>query len=166
MERLIFSIDPTGFYIYFWLFVTIALILGLVVYLLLRRPQMRRTQFKNRSPVSKLWSALVAAAIALPLIGYAYADSWLHFYTVSMKDEKLYINYIFPKRTVEISNLNDLQVSTDSAIRKGVKYRIKLKTYSEKEYTSQLMNAEQLKVNLDKLNNSLKKMEQHNESPH
>ena len=127
---------------------------------------MRRTQFKNRSPVSKLWSALVAAAIALPLIGYAYADSWLHFYTVSMKDEKLYINYIFPKRTVEISNLNDLQVSTDSAIRKGVKYRIKLKTSSEKEYTSQLMNAEQLKVNLDKLNNSLKKMEQHNESPH
>jgi hypothetical protein len=127
---------------------------------------MRRAQFRNRSQVSKLWSTFVAAAIALPLIGYAYADSWLHFYTVSMKDEKLYINYIFPKRTVEISNLNDLQVSTDSAIRKGVKYRIKLKTYSEKEYTSQLMNAEQLKVNLDKLNNSLKKMEQNNESLH
>jgi hypothetical protein len=28
------------------------------------------------------------------------------------------------------------------------------------------MNAEQLKVNLDKLNNSLKKMKQHNESLH
>jgi hypothetical protein len=113
-----------------------------------------------------LWSTLAAAAIALPLIGYAYVDSWLHFYTVSMKDEKLYINYLFPERAVEISNLNNLKVSTDSAIRKGVKYRIKLKTSSEKEYSSQLMNAEQLKVNLDKLNNSLKKMEQHNESLH
>jgi hypothetical protein len=127
---------------------------------------MRRAQFRNRSQVSKLWSTFVAAAIALPLIGYAYADNWLHFYTMSMKDEKLYINYLFPERTVKISNLNDLQVSTDSAVRKGAKYRIKIKPSSEKEYTSQLMNPEQLKVNLDKLNNSLKKMKQHNESLH
>jgi hypothetical protein len=114
-------------------------------------------QLGKVQPISNFWPKIAGIVVILPVIAYAYTDSWQYFYSVSMSDKILYLGYFFPKHTVEISNINDLQVSTDKDALKGKKCRIKIKTSAQKEYISQLINVDQLNINFTKLNNLLNK---------
>ncbi len=157
MDNLIFSIDPTYFYIYFGIFSTIGLAVGIIIYFMLKKLPPGKMKFGKIAPISNFWSQIAGFIATLLIIAYAYSDTWKYFYTASIKDDKFYLGYFLPERTVEISDIKNLSFFSEKDVIKGEKYRIKIKTSGQKEYVSQFMDEDLLKINLEKLRNSLNK---------
>ncbi|HES59132.1 MAG TPA: hypothetical protein ENO18_01765 [Caldithrix sp.] len=157
MENSIFSIDPTYFYGYFGVFVVIAIAAGVILYFILRKKEPSKVKFGSVAPVSNILPKIAAIAVSLAIIGYAYNDTWIYFHTAKIADDRLHLGYYFPERTVEISEINKLIISVAKRRFKGEKYQIRIKTPGQAEYLSQIMDADLLKINLEKLENSVNK---------
>ncbi len=156
MNDLIFSIDPKYFYFYFGIFSLIAVAVGIVLYFMLRKEEPSTTQYGSTvAPVSNFVPKLAAICVIIAIILYAYRDTWVHFYTASVKDDRLYIGYYLPQRIVEIADMKNLAITGEKASLKGEKYRIRIKEPGRGEFTSQIMDVDSLKINLEKLTNSI-----------
>lgn len=157
METLIFSIDPTYYYGYFGVFVMIAIAAGVMLYFMLRKKEPSKVKYGSVAPVSNFLPKLAAIAVSLAIIGYAYNDTWIYFYRAYIADDRLYLSYYFPQRSVEISDINKLIISTKKSKFKGEKYQIRIKTSGQDEYLSQIMDETLLKINLEKLEKTVNK---------
>ncbi|HPD55703.1 MAG TPA: hypothetical protein P5294_00250 [Smithellaceae bacterium] len=156
MNNLIFSIDPTYFYFYFGIFSVIAIAVGVVLYFMLRKEEPSTTQYGSTvAPVSNFVPKLAAICVIIAIILYAYRDTWVHFYTASIKDDRLYLGYYLPQRIVEIPDMKNLAITSEKASLKGEKYRIRIKIADQREFVSQIMDEDSLKINLEKLANSV-----------
>jgi len=156
MNDPIFSLDPTYYYFYFGIFALIAGAMGLMVYLMLRKKEPDIVQYGSAvAPVSNFVPKLAAIGVVVAIIFYAYRDAWTHFYTVSIVDERLRLGYYFPQRFVEITDLKNLIITSEKATLKDEKYRIRIKSGDQGDYSSQVMDADLLKINLEKLANSV-----------
>lgn len=157
MEMTVFSIDPTGSFIYFGLFSAIFVVIGTGVYLLLTKPGMIRAEFRGLfRPVSRKNAVISAAIIMLPFALYVHWDCWSYYYTLSLRDNKLIVKYIFPNREYHITDLNALKVVSEDEARKGMIYRIKLVT-TGRSYTSQQMTRREFEANRQALTQALQK---------
>lgn len=67
------------------------------------------------------------------------------------------LDYRFPERRYLISDLSGLKVVTETEVRRGIVYRIKLIDTARHEYTSQLMDRKQWEKNLAALTSDLNK---------
>jgi hypothetical protein len=157
MGTSIFAIDPTYYYGYFGVFVIIAIAAGVILYFVLRKKEPSKIKYGSVTPVSNFLPKLAAIAASLAIIGYAYNDTWIYFYTAKIADDRLCLNYYLPQRTVEVSDINNLIISTEKSKFRGEKYQIKIKTPGQGEYLSQIMDADLLKINLEKLEKSVNK---------
>ena len=157
MENLIFSIDHRYYYGYFGVFVMIAIAAGVILYFVLRKKEPSTVKPGSVIPVSNLLPKLAAISVFLAIIGYAYNHTWIYFYRANIADDHLYLGYYFPQRKVEISDINKLIISTEKSKFKGEKYQIRIKTSGQTEYLSQIMDEDLLKINLEKLENSVNK---------
>ena len=157
MEHFIFSIDHTYYYGYFGVFVMIAIAAGVILYFVLRKKEPSTVKPGSVAPVSNFLPQLAAISVFLAIIDYAYNDTWLYFYSANIADDRLYLGYYFPQRTVEISDINKLIISIEKSKFKGEKYQIRIKTSGQAEYLSQIMDEDLLKINLVKLENSVNK---------
>ena len=156
MEKLIFAIDPKSYYFYYWFLMIMAMVLGVVIYLLLRRPSMRRAQFAGLGKMHRTAAVMVSFSASVLIMWYAYTDSWHHFYRVVMKGDVLQLMYHVPVRSVDIAIMEGVEVVTDSAVRKGgAKFRIVLRDVHHIEYSSQLMPREDFDRNLVVLRKAL-----------
>lgn len=138
------------------LLVVIASLFGVTAYRIMRNPKLRRmwpiTVFDFDEPqFSKRSSVVVGLAVALPFLVHAYFDNWEHFYCVMREGDQFYLEYLCPQRTIKLSDVNELKISIENEFRKGASYRIKINDSNHGEYTSQVMNASELDVNLQKL---------------
>jgi hypothetical protein len=157
----IFQINPAENYFYFCFLVLLALIFGITIYRVMRSPHLRRmrpiTFFDFEEPqISKRCSVIVGIIIMLPLIIHAYFDNWQHFYSVSRENDQFYLEYLFPQRTVKLSDMHELRITTQYEFRRGASYRIKLNDANRREYTSQVMDASEIDANLARLNDAMK----------
>jgi hypothetical protein len=147
---------------YFLFIASIALFVGFVIYLFMRKPKLRRIRpitfldDFDEAPISKRCSIVAGLAVALPLIIYAYFDSWQHFYSVSQESDQLYLRYYFPNRKIRLTDASRLQITSQYEVRRGASYRIKIADTERNEYTSQVMVGRELDVNLASLKNALK----------
>lgn len=159
MPAILFSIASSYGYVNFLLFSAVSVFFGTVVYLLMRRPSLRRVEFRmvTGGPASRRSAIIASSIVALPFLIYGYCDSWMHYYRLSSDGAALILDYRFPERTYLISDLSGLKVVTEAEVRKGIFYRIKLIDTARHEYTSQLMNRKQWEENLAALTSELKK---------
>jgi hypothetical protein len=135
----------------------IAIAAGVILYFVLRKTEPSTVKPGSVTPVSNFLPKLAAISVFLAIIGYAYNDTWVYFYSAKIEDDRLYLVYYFPQRKVEISDINKLIISTEKIKFKGEKYQIRIKTPGQTEYLSQIMDEDLLKINLEKLENSVDK---------
>ncbi|MBN1474124.1 MAG: hypothetical protein JW914_05885 [Syntrophaceae bacterium] len=158
MDSLIFAIDPTYFYAYFGIFSLIGVAAGLILYFILRKKPSATAQYGGTvAPVSNFVPMLAAICVTIAIVLYAYRDTWVHFYSVSINDDRLYLGYYFPQRAVEVADIKNLVIFSEKAALKDEKYRIMIKTPGQGEYLSQVMELDLLKINLEKLEKSVNK---------
>ena len=87
---------------------------------------------------------------------YGYWDCWKFYYSLSLKENKLIVKYLFPTREYEISDLNSMKISIETEPRKGLVYRIKLVTVGH-SFTSQQMTRKELEGNRERLTQEIQK---------
>lgn len=159
MTTTIFSINPSYGYITFSFYLFISVFLGTAIYLLMRRPNLLRPEMRAliEGPCSRRCALISCLSVALPFLVYGYIESWQHYFSLEVSSDKLIVNYLFPKRTYEISDIDQVRVSTETEVRRGAQYRIKLKDNKGREFTSQLMYRAQVESNLAALNTEINK---------
>lgn len=157
MDMMIFSIDNRGAGIYFAFFIGFSIFLGIVVYLVLTKPSMVKADFSRLfQPVSKKTAMACAVFAMLPFSLYGYWDSWKYYYTLSVRNNKLIVKYLFPTREHEISDLGGINITTETEVRKGLVYRIKLVTEG-RSFTSQQMTRTEFEANRQALTQEIQK---------
>lgn len=157
MEMKIFSIDPWWAGIFFAFYVGFSVFFGVLVYLALTKPSIIRAEYRCLfEPISKKSAMICAVITMLPFTVYGYWDCWKYYYTLSLRDNKLIVTYLFPNRKYEISDLGSLKVATETEARKGLIYRIKLMT-EERIFISQQMTRKEFEVNHQILTQKIQK---------
>jgi len=152
MNATLLAIDPAGHTVLFAFLVALAAGLGTGVWWLLRRPAARRPQFQGFGSASRGVAWAAALAVALPIVAYAYAQSWRHFYGLELADGRLEARFYFPARTVRIGAVDRVRVSTQSAFRRGgTMYRLVLRAPDGRRFTSPLMNRSEMEAALNHL---------------
>jgi len=127
------------------------------VYLILTKPSMIRAEFRSLLlPISKRNAMICAVITMLPLSVYGYWDCWKYYYTLSLRDNKLIVKYLFPAREHEISDLGSIKIAIETEARKGLVYRIKLVTEG-RSFTSQQMTRKEFEVNRQALTKEIQK---------
>jgi len=154
---MIFSIDPIWAGSFFVFYIGISAFFGIVVYLILTKPSMIRAEFRCLfQPVSKRIATICAVITMLPFSLYGYWDCWKYYYSLSLRDNKLIVKYLFPAREYEISDLGSMKISIETEARKGLVYRIKLVTEGS-SFTSQQMTRREFEGNHEVLTQELQK---------
>lgn len=148
------TINPAGYYFYFWFIASIAIILGVSIYLILRRPSFRRSKFQMLGKASKKLSLLLSAPISLFLLLYVYNDSWGYFYEMKIDDNGVNIGYLFPAGTINLGhNISDFRV-INTLRRGGVKYRLVINKDGT-EYSSQMLRKSEITQAVNKIESVL-----------
>jgi len=87
---------------------------------------------------------------------YGYWDSWKYYYSLRVRNNTLIVEYLFPTREHEISNLGNIRITTETETRKGLMYRIKLETEG-RSFTSQQMTRTKFEANRQALTQEIQK---------
>ena len=152
MAETILSIEPGGYYFYFWLFSCIALLIGVAVYLILRRPALRRIGFAGLGKASVPVSLVAACLIAVPILVYLYEDSWGYFYALTTDGDRIKMEFIFPARAVELDRSRVSKVKRVVHVRKAhTGYRLVVRTDAGVEHASQLMSREKMRSAIERM---------------
>ena len=142
---------------FFVFYISFSVFLGIVVYLILTKPSMIKAEFRCLfQPVSKRTAMVCAVITMLTFSLYGYWDCWKFYYSLSLKENKLIVKYLFPTREYEISDLNSMKISIETEPRKGLVYRIKLVTVGH-SFTSQQMTRKELEGNRERLTQEIQK---------
>lgn len=154
METLYFSINPdpetllSGHLVYFALYSAIVIFIGFALAHLVRRWQRREAALLGRPPGRRWPGILLGAMVAGPILLYLYFDCWGHFFQVRLGDDRLTLDYFFPRRTVVLPADRVGHLAEPSEFRKGGnQYRILITTTDGKTFSSQLCYRDTLQAN-------------------
>jgi hypothetical protein len=148
-------IEPGGYRFFFYFLSSIGIVLGLIVYVGLRYPASRRNQFRHRGSCSVPVSLGLALVVSAPIVSYAYAASWSHFYTAELDGSVLRLRYEFPSRFVEVPMSDIVEISSQAHTRKsGTMFRLMVEDLNGTSYTSQLMPRHRAEPGLNALRRS------------
>ena len=145
---LYFSANPDpinlikGSLILFWFLTSAGILLILVGYY-----QHRRYKFSYSN-----LAVILAGGIFIIL---AYYGNWIQFYVLTAKNDKIYLQYFFPKRIQEFATRDIKLLRKNYSGR--MSYNLFIETRDGKEYTSAAMNVSQLDRNEKKLKDFLEK---------
>ena len=145
MNEFILSISPRGYWVHFALFASLTVVVAIVIYTLLSSTKFRRRQFRKLGRLSKITSLLLVLPFAGAAIYYFYSEDWGYFFTLKPHEQTIEIGYYWPSRTIVLGRSDQLTVHTESSIRKsGLMYRLVIRAGNGAEYSSQLMNRNDL----------------------
>lgn len=93
---------PSAHAIAFWLVAGIGMVLGPLVAVMLRRPDLRRAGVGGTRVFS--WPATLAAALLVTgtLVGSAYVRHWTVFFAIQLGRDALVLTYHHPERRVDV----------------------------------------------------------------
>jgi len=109
-------------------------------------------------PAKKKWPGFVFGALfGLPLLIYFYMDAWGYFFSLRINNDKIYLDYFMPRRTVVLP-INEIDAITAiSETRKGVVYRLVFTVAGGQKYTSQMCDSETSRANRARLSQVLQR---------
>lgn len=88
--------------------------------------------------------------VGIIFIVIAYQMVWSTFYVLTVKNQKMYLQYFFPKRTKEFS-IREIKSFSRRLFGKNNLYYFLIETRNGRVYSSAVMNAHTLDLNEEKL---------------
>ncbi len=153
MTGLIFLVDPRGYIAYYALMVALGITVSIVVFYLLRRPDLRREGYDQWGRVSRRTAGVVALVILAVFIGHAQSRCGGHFFGISKTEDSLVLHYKFPSRDLVFPETKGLVFDAEKVYTKtGMKCRIVVTAPDGSRQTSQPIKIEEATMYLKELN--------------